>query len=396
MTSPVSVLVNALHAKAGGGLTYLAAILPRLAERSDLRVHLLVHKSQRSLFEPANSRIVYHVADFMDGFIRRLIWEQVILPLHAWACADVTFSPANFGPLLAPRPVLLLRNALDVEAQEDRLSKRLYWKALSIMTWLSLLRAPLAGAVSDFARKRLSFAFGRRVRVIWHGVDKNVFFPAESGRKDFILAVGDITVQKNFTTLISAVARVEGVSLQIAGQRVDDAYAQALEKLIVDLGLSDRVRLLGRVEPKSLAELYRTCRLFAFPSTVETFGNPLLEAMACGCAILCTDAAAMPEVLGDAGRYLPPQDDKAWADEIALLWSDEELRAQLGCAAQARSSLFDWDVTAKKTAELLLEAANKGHSQWSLPLAWVWVGAIAAFYLFQFRDLLPAISKLLK
>lgn len=396
MTKPVRLIINALHAKAGGGLTYLAAVLPRLAAREDLQVNLLIHESQRFLTAPANSRITYHVADFKDGFIRRLLWEQLVLPLHAWAYADVTFSPANFGPLLAPRPVVLLRNALEVERHEARYSKRLYWKILTAMTWLSLLRAPLAGAVSDFARKRLSFAFGKRVRVIWHGIDRNVFFPTEERRKDFILAVGDITVQKNFKTLISAVARVEGVSLQIAGQRVDETHARELEALIVSQGLSERVRFLGRVEPRQLSELYRTCRLFAFPSTVETFGNPLLEAMACGCPILCADAAAMPEVLGDAGRYLPPQDDSAWADAIALLWSNEELRAQLGRAALARSSLFDWDVTARRTAELLIEAANKSRSPWPLRLAWGWVGAISALYLFQFRGLLPAINELLK
>lgn len=390
---PVRVLLNALHAKTGGGVTYLKAMLPLLAHRQDLACHLLIHKSQRGLLADLPDGIKLVAVDFKDGFVRRLIWEQLVLPLHAWACADVTFSPANFGPLLAPRPVVLLRNALDVEKQESRLTKRLYWKALRFMTWLSLLRAPVAGAVSNYARQSLGFRFQNKISVLHHGVDATLFHSSPVERQPYILAVGDLTVQKNYAVLIQAVAELPGVPLKIVGQPVDEAYAGELASLVDRLGLKDRVTLLGRVEPQELAELYRRCRLFVFPSTVETFGNPLVEAMASGCAILCSNAAAMPEILGNAGRYCEPKNSADWVRNLNALWNDNELRNDLGQRALARSKQFSWDATAEATKEMLVKAADTGPSRLLIWIAWAWLALVLSGYLLQFRSLLPGILR---
>ncbi|CAA6604983.1 Glycosyltransferase [Rhodospirillaceae bacterium LM-1] len=396
MSQPTRVLINALHAQTGGGVTYLKALLPLLARRLDLRCRLLMHKNQRAIFSEIPTGIDVVQADFKDGFLRRLIWEQLILPLHAWAWTDVTFSPANFGPLLATRPVILLRNALEVEVHETRFSKRVYWKILRIMTWLSLLRAPLAGAVSDFAKANLSFQFSRKVRVLWHGVDGKRFFPPTQPRQDFILAVGDLTIQKNFTTLIAAVARIPGATLKIAGHGVDDAHAKQLRAMVHDLGLDGRVQFLGRVDPAELAKLYRSCRVFAFPSTVETFGNPLVEAMASGCPIICSQAAAMPEVLGDAGLYALPQNVPVWAALLGQLLGDAALRDDLSLRAVDRARLFSWEATAEQTASLLHDAARKPPSNLFMAMAWAWIVVVFGLYLLQYQKMLPAILEALQ
>ncbi|MDK9720607.1 MAG: glycosyltransferase family 4 protein [Rhodospirillales bacterium] len=390
---PVRVLLNALHAKTGGGVTYLKSMLPRLAQRQDMTCHLLIHKSQHGLLADLPDGIKLDVVDFKDGFIRRLIWEQLVLPLHAWACADVTFSPANFGPLLAPRPVVLLRNALDVEKQEGRLTKRLYWKALRLMTWLSLLRAPVAGAVSNYARRSLGFRFQKKIKVLHHGVDAHLFHASPEGRQGFILAVGDLTVQKNYGVLLQALAELPDIPLKIAGQPVDEAYAGELASLIGRLGLKDRVTLLGRVEPRELALLYRRCRLFVFPSTVETFGNPLVEAMASRCAILCSNAAAMPEILGDAGRYCESENSADWAGNLSALWNDDEMRRDLGERALARAKLFSWEATAQATGDMLVKAADTNPSRLLGWIAWSWLALVLSAYLLQFRPLLPGVLK---
>lgn len=390
---PVRVLLNALHAKTGGGVTYLKAMLPRLAQRQDMTCHLLIHKSQHGLLADLPDGIKLDVVDFKDGFIRRLIWEQLVLPLHAWACAEVTFSPANFGPLLAPRPVVLLRNALDVEKQESRLTKRLYWKALRLMTWLSLLRAPVAGAVSNYARRSLGFRFQKKIKVLHHGVDAHLFHASPEERQGFILAVGDLTVQKNYGVLLQALAELPDLPLKIVGQPVDEAYAGELASLIDRLGLKDRVTLLGRVEPRELALLYRRCRLFVFPSTVETFGNPLVEAMASRCAILCSNAAAMPEILGDAGRYCESENSADWARNLSALWNDDEMRRDLGERALARAKLFSWEATAQATRDMLVMAADTKPSRLLGWIAWSWLALVLSAYLLQFRPLLPGVLK---
>ena len=121
------VLVNALHARSGGGVTYLRNILPRLVADPGLEVHLCVHGEQAGDM-PGGAAVTAHLAPCGSGFYATLIWEQLGLPRLARRIgADVVFSPANFGPLLARRPVVLLRNALDVGKTEKRIGKRLYW-----------------------------------------------------------------------------------------------------------------------------------------------------------------------------------------------------------------------------------------------------------------------------
>ncbi|MBF0267938.1 MAG: glycosyltransferase family 4 protein [Alphaproteobacteria bacterium] len=393
MKQPCRILVNALHAKTGGGITYLQAMLPRLAARSDIELHLAIHESQLEQFPDNLPNVKRHISIFKDGFLRRLMWEQFVLPAIAWQQADVTFSPANFGPLFAPRPVVLLRNALGVADHDKRFVKQMYWKALGAVTWLSLALAPKAIAVSAYAKRHLAFGFASKVSVVHHGVDAGQFMPPESSRQDYILAVGDLTVQKNFHTLIEAVAQLPGQRLLIAGKMIDLVYARQIEDQIKRLGLNDRVILLGGVSRERLAELYGECKAFAFSSTVETFGNPLLEAMASGCPILCSNAAAMPEILGGAGLLVEAQDAKAWEQALARLFADPGLSTRLSLMALARAKDFSWDVTALQTASLLAEAKGAGSPRDKIEFAaWLWVVFMLGAYLSQFLNFLPAIS----
>jgi glycosyltransferase involved in cell wall biosynthesis len=394
-TRPIRVLVNALHAKTGGGLTYLQAMLPRLAGDPNLEIHLLFHANQIARLGPLDPRLRPHPVAFRDGFLGRLLWEQLILPWHAWALADVTFSPANFGPLLAPRPVILLRNALAVGEREDRADKRLYWAALGLMTRLSVWRAAKALAVSDYAARAMNY--GRReVAVVWHGVDHERFRADDGAREDFLLAVGDITVQKNFHTLIEALAALPGLSLRIAGRFVDQGYLDRLKAQITRLGLGDRVRLLGSLTPDDLALQYRRCALFVMASTVETFGHPLVEAMASGCPILCADATALPEILADGGRLFDPDDAPGLAGAIRELLFDPAGRSDLSAKARRRAGLFSWDQTAQRTAQRLTEAAQPAKPDRQALWGWAWVGATLFLYLAQFGDLVGPILAALK
>ncbi len=363
----VRVLINALHARSGGGITYLRNMLPRLAADPGLDVHLCLHDEQAPDI-PGGDAVTVHLAPCGSGFYATLWWEQLGLPgLARRIGADVVFSPANFGPLFARRPVVLLRNALDVGKTETRLGKRLYWAVLSLMTSLSLRRAPRAIAVSDYARRALtrlvSQSVAARVAVISHGVD-DAFSPpdGDGARGDFLLAVGDLYIQKNFLVLIEAMARLHAerseLKLKIAGRPVDPGYAADMKTAIADHGLEDAVELLGHVAPADLVELYRSCAVFVFPSLVETFGNPLLEAMACGAPIVCSDATAMPDVVGDAALLFDPTNVDALTAALQTILDDDERRRDLGVRARARAAQFSWDETARQTAEVLNDAAD--------------------------------------
>lgn len=367
-SSKVRVLINALHAKTGGGVTHLRAILPYLVDDPRLEIHLVFHPSQIISLEPIPAGVHVHDMELLrvrNSYLGILWWEQVKLPLLARCIgARVTFSPANFGPLFAPRPVIMLRNALAVGRRDWRPRRWVYWSVLTLMTMASLLRARRAIAVSDYARRALSFGLARRrISVIPHGVDPAYSPPGgDAKRGDFLLAVGDIYVQKNYHTLVEALAIARethpGLSLKIAGANVGDEYPGQVTDAINRHGLGDAIELLGSVNRDRLTTLYRECAMLVFPSTAETFGHPLVEAMASGAPIACSNRAAMPEILGDAGLYFYPTDPQDMAAAIEKLIEEPELAARLGIAARQRAQIFSWEKTAKDTADILVAAGD--------------------------------------
>ncbi len=367
-SNKIRVLVNGIHAKSGGGVTYLRNILPILAEDDDLETHLLLHHDQSELYGLLSEKVRVHLLEFDNRFFPSLVWEQLALPFLARSMsADVTFSPANYGPLFAPNRVIVLRNSLAVVGRETRISRRLYWIGLALMTGLSLLTCTKAIAVSRYARNALTFGFGGRlqdrVTIVNHGVNP-VFSPDETvDRESHLLAVSDIYVQKNFHTLIEAMATVHRrrpeIKLKIAGRSIDAGYMRELQQRIAELDLADVVEFLGERRTDELLELYRRCLVFVFPSTVETFGNPLVEAMACGAPIACSNTAAMPEIVGDAAEFFSPLDAEEMAARILAIAGDPALRRELGLRAQKQAAGYSWSRAASETADVIKSAARR-------------------------------------
>lgn len=366
---PIVVLINGLHAKSGGGVTYLRNILSELVQDRRLEFHLFLHVDQYELFGEAPEGLRLHLLEFKTSFLRLLMWEQLALPVLAREMfADVTFSPANYGPFFAPNPVILLRNSLAVVQREKRLSKRIYWAMLALATVVSLITARRAIAVSDYARKSLSFGLPRwvidRIAIIPHGVATHFTPDPSIPRQDgVLLAVCDIYVQKNLHTLINAmeVLRKQHPSarLLVAGRIIDPDYHAELIQLIQNRHLNDAVEFLGGCTPSELLHLYRTCTLFVFPSTIETFGNPLVEAMACGAPIASSSSSAMPEVVGDAALLFDPLNVQQMAAVLAGLLDDPAARLELAAKGVKRAGDYSWEKTAKQTADILYQAAGR-------------------------------------
>lgn len=363
------VLINGIHAKAGGGITYLANLIPELAREPDLELHLLIDESQNDSFAVLNDVARVHLVKVPSAMPRMLLWEQVQVPLIAhMIAADVVISAANYGPLLARNHVIVLHNSLAVGTRERRLQKKIYWWGLKVATFVSLLVARRSLGVSNYAASTLFphalSGFLARPAVVPHGIS-NLFSPDPQGaeREDFLLAVADFYIQKNIHTLLTAmrllVEQRPHLVLQIAGAEVDRDYAMRIRQQVVDLRLEKNVRFLGRLSQPQLVELYRRCALFVFPSSEETFGMPLVEAMACGAPVVCANVAAMPEVVGGAALMVDPANPDDIAAQIAKVLDDPALRADLAARSLQRALRFSWAKTADATACILREAAGR-------------------------------------
>jgi glycosyltransferase involved in cell wall biosynthesis len=124
------------------------------------------------------------------------------------------------------------------------------------------------------------------------------------------------------------------------------------------LGLADQVKILGYLPAADLPGLYNCARLMVFPSLFEGFGIPLVEAMACGCPVVCAAATSLPEVVGSAGMLFDPRDIEGMAETIWSAWNDEGALAGMRERGLERVTLFDWDDTARKTMAVYKKACG--------------------------------------
>ncbi|MBK9170164.1 MAG: glycosyltransferase family 4 protein [Bryobacterales bacterium] len=178
----------------------------------------------------------------------------------------------------------------------------------------------------------------------------------------FVLSVGDLQPRKNPVALIQAFAQLVKAQpelrhrLALVGQ--DTWYSAKVREAIRESGVSDRIRLLGFVTDEDLLHLYNACEVFVFPSLYEGFGLPVLEAMACGRAVACSNTTAVPEVADGAAILFDPRSVDEIARAMADLLRDPELRIRMERLGQQRAAAFSWNRTAERTLAAYYRAAQ--------------------------------------
>jgi glycosyltransferase involved in cell wall biosynthesis len=215
--------------------------------------------------------------------------------------------------------------------RSERLFRRLFWHR-SVRT-ASIVIVPSA-FVRDRLVERLSFDPGR-VRVIHHGIDHELFTPGSETREPFVLYPAKTWPHKNHVRLLEAFAllRKERPELRLVLAGGDPLPAQ------------DGVEQVGRGSPAGLVSLYRRASALVFPSLYEGFGQPPLEAMACGCPAAVSSAASLPEVCGDAARYFDPRSPEEIAAAVADVLDDPEPWRARGLE---RAAQFTWAESARR------------------------------------------------
>jgi glycosyltransferase involved in cell wall biosynthesis len=136
---------------------------------------------------------------------------------------------------------------------------------------------------------------------------------------------------------------------------VKQAHGEILTE-IQRLNLEKEVRVLGFLPEADLPWLFNSARLLVFPSLFEGFGIPLVEAMACGCPIVCSNVTSIPEVVGEAGVFFDPSIAEDIAEKIWMLWTDDAMRQEMAKIGLRRAKMFNWEETAKKTVEVYEKA----------------------------------------
>ena len=284
------------------------------------------------------------------------IWEQTELPLLARG--RLLFSPANTGPLLYFRQVITMHDAA-VFAMPEAYSGPFRVKYFIIFNLLArYARAVLTD--STFSYNELIRYLGvkaERFHIIPLGGDHIQAVNPEPGtlqkyglsKNAYLLSVASQSKHKNFGRVVQAVSLLESQVLLAAAGGSNDQIFQTPELQPA----SRKVCWLGYVSDSELKALYENALGFIFPSLYEGFGLPILEAMNCGCPVLCSTAASIPEVAGSAALYFNPLDFKDIARVVDNFLVNPELRSDLRVRGFAQASRFTWDGTARKTLDHL-------------------------------------------
>lgn len=220
-------------------------------------------------------------------------------------------------------------------------------------------------AVSEHTRRDAIAAYAlpaEKITVIYEAADAR-YRPAENpaALSDFrrryrlperyILHVSTIEPRKNQARLLEAYAALRAefpeVGLVVVGRRgwlYDDFFAR-----LTALGLEEQVVFPGFVPEADLPHFYQAAECFVYPSLYEGFGLPPLEALACGAPVVCSNAASLPEVVGEAGLLVPPGDTAALAAAIRRVLADPRVRADLAGRGPRQAARFSWERAAAET-----------------------------------------------
>lgn len=363
--SQVDVAVNLLWCvpgEVGGSEQYLVRQLVGLAARPNAFVPTIYCLASFIEAHPELERLFPMIPAGITGLDRK----RRILTEHTWLArrtrtADLVHHGGGTTPRIGRGPIVLTIHDLQYETYPEYVGATKL-RYLRTMMPTSVGRASVIAVPTDYVRSTVIDRFSvdpERVVVVPHGVESDIGSGARSEaelRRDYGLGRGRVLVfpaithpHKGHEFLLEVMAehwRDPELRLVLLGGRglADSAVERAIEKL----GLRDRVVRPGRVDDDDRDGLIRLAHALVFPSRYEGFGAPVVEAMALGTPVVCSDQAALLEVVGDAGLVLPLDGD-AWSDALDRVETDRDAMRRAG---RRRASMF----TAAKSGEGLARA----------------------------------------
>ena len=357
------IVIDARFVKTGLG-TYTYNLIAGLAtaHKTDFAIRALVHRRNADPLAAVCGQIaIVNTPIYSLG-------EQMAIPRAASGC-DLLHVPHYNVPLLYRGCLLVSIHDL-VHIMEPALRRTLASRCYAWpMLKLSARKAEHVITVSQYSKVQIVERLGiasAKVSVIYNGVASR-FHPRDrqecaatvsqalSVHRPYVLYVGNLKPHKNVGSLLRALALLRqrkqaDPQLLVVGD--DATWKPGLLQECARLGLQDAVRFVAQVSDDLLPVLYAGAELVVQPSTLEGFGLPVLEAMACGTPVVCSRAASLPEVGGDAAEYFDPHSVEEMAAALERVLSSTTRQEDLRQKGLLQASRFRWDECVRQHAEI--------------------------------------------
>lgn len=373
----MKIAINTTSAVAGGGITYIKSLLTYLSKIDTNHQYLILTTSngkETFYFQHPNFTFISFRIPSKNSLLR-ILWEQCILPSFLKReGVDILFSPGNICPFFTTiQNVVMIQNVEPLSSNlliKRGFMQNIRLRLLKQLTILSIKKAQRVIFPSIKARIIIekTGTSVKHAEIIYHGINKEIFQPHSKndmlhqckkkyGLEKFILYVSHIQRYKNFLELIKAFVLLKGrinneIQLVFAGECFDREYYNEIKAFIAEHRYENRIIFLGNILYEELPYLYSSCILFVYPSTCESFGMTLVEAMACGAPVLASNIEPIPEMCADAAVYFDPMNPVAMADIIFRTLKDQELIPTLRKKTIERAKTFSWENTAINTLKV--------------------------------------------
>lgn len=368
------ILINALSALRGGGQTYLIHLLENIPDSLQGKIVVLANTKNSGIFRSFPVKIV--VSEFASrSIIHRMFFETFMLKKFLLQeNITIYFSASGMLPnwsIDSIRFVPVFQNQLPFASKERKRFPYGYLRfKLLLLKYLqlkALKRSNLSVFLTEYSKKEilahLAKPPGKSV-VIPHGIEeqfrKREKHPKPEGLpEEYVLYVSILDAYKAQLEVIQAwdqlrKQRETKEKLLLIGPE-NPWYGKKVRELIEELNLQDEVLLLGGVPYRELPAYYQHAKVNVFASSCETFGIILLEKLAAGKPVFCSNYQPFPEIANDSVEFFDPYQPKTLTDLFLQYLDDKEALEKLGAKALDQSEKYDWKTTAKLTWDALYQ-----------------------------------------
>src|SRR5580704_477609 len=360
-----------------GAHWFWTRVIPEMAKRLEAgeELHLLVSPKSRHLHEGYGPQVFHMTYPWSnERRVLRTVAENLYSPLRL-PLGGIDVFNTLMAPFVSVAPSIVIHmktmhafttpQALSPLARAYR--RMNYPRSARVADAIIINSESLRAEIQRYLK-----VDDRKLKLIYEAVDHDLFKPGDAGAarakvaargvtKPFVLFVSSLWQYKNCDGLLRAwaVARPElgDRQLAIVGAGRDEKHLASLRALADELGISGDVVFVGGIPLEQTVNFYRAADVFVYPSLNETFGLPILEAMACGCPVVTSDTSAMPETAGQAAVLADPKEPASIARAIvAAAGPDRDRLRDLGLR---RAGQFSWGATAAATLDVYREVAER-------------------------------------